>query len=651
MIANMDKISIVGLNQEKEKILNLLMMYGAVEVTETELEELTSVQDDGVDTTIRQLEENIGIAKKVLEYLGRLDTRKKPLFFQKRQIGLKNFNENLLLPTGVLGDIFKTNRYIESSNQLKSERNKIRADISLLEPWKSYSLPLDFTGTKSTQALLGTIPKESGTDFTAALQELGAAVTQIFENDKELGLSVIFHNSDETEITAYLRECGFSKAEIGREHNTVQQKIESLQKLAEEKEREILGLTKTLTDIAVTKDTFEIVYDYMNLKLQRCQEQKKLFGTQRCFLLTGWIVEEKADRVIRKLNEEFTVHIETRKPEKGEQYPILLKNNKLVRPFEIITKMYSLPIPGGLDPNPAMAPFFFLFFGIMLGDAGYGILLSLITAILLKKYKFEGAMDSMMRLMFLCGISTIFWGAMFGSWFGDLFAVLGKATGIEWFSNVKAWWFNPLEGSNVVKLLIFSFAMGGIHIAWGMALKAWILIKQGKWLDAVFDVGFWYCVLGGLVLMLLGINPIGTYLAAGGAVGLILTQGRSQKNIIMKFFSGIASLYDVTGYLSDILSYSRLLGLGLSTAVIAQVVNTMGSLAGFNLGGIIVFILVFLLGHTFNIAINTLGTYVHTSRLQYVEFFGKFYEGGGKEFTPLAIRTKYITLKEEETRS
>ena len=287
----------------------------------------------------------------------------------------------------------------------------------------------------------------------------------------------------------------------------------------------------------------------------------------------------------------------------------------------------------------------------MLGDAGYGILLSLITAILLKKYKFEGAMDSMMRLMFLCGISTIFWGAMFGSWFGDLFAVLGKATGIEWFSNVKAWWFNPLEGSNVVKLLIFSFAMGGIHIAWGMALKAWILIKQGKWLDAVFDVGFWYCVLGGLVLMLLGINPIGAYLAAGGAVGLILTQGRSQKNIIMKFFSGIASLYDVTGYLSDILSYSRLLGLGLSTAVIAQVVNTMGSLAGFNLGGIIVFILVFLLGHTFNIAINTLGTYVHTSRLQYVEFFGKFYEGGGKEFTPLAIRTKYITLKEEEARS
>ena len=155
-------------------------------------------------------------------------------------------------------------------------------------------------------------------------------------------------------------------------------------------------------------------------------------------------------------------------------------------------------------------------------------------------------------------------------------------------------------------------------------------------------------LLGGITLWLTGFSVVGQYLTIGGAVGLVLTQGRSSKNIAGKFFGGLSSLYDVTSYMSDILSYSRLLGLGLSTAVIGQVVNTMGSLGGFQFVGILMFAIVFVIGHVFNLLINTLGSYVHTSRLQYVEFFGKFYEGGGREFLPLKRQTKYVTIAADD---
>ena len=193
-------------------------------------------------------------------------------------------------------------------------------------------------------------------------------------------------------------------------------------------------------------------------------------------------------------------------------------------------------------------------------------------------------------------------------------------------------------------LLLWSFVFGGVHLFTGMAVKAYMMIKDGHWLDAVFDVGFWYVFLIGLVLLFLA-PSVGKVMAIGGALGLILTQGRGEKNIFMRLGKGVFSLYDVTGYLSDVLSYSRLLALGLSTGVIAQVVNTMGKLTGNSAIGIIFFVIILLVGHTFNLAINTLGAYVHSSRLQYVEFFGKFYTGGGQAFRPLARRTKYITIK------
>ena len=335
-----------------------------------------------------------------------------------------------------------------------------------------------------------------------------------------------------------------------------------------------------------------------------------------------------------------------RDPEEGDEVPVLTQNNSVVYPFESITEMYSLPDYKGVDPTKYFAFFYAMFFGIMLSDAGYGIVIALACFIVLRKFALEGMTYKMIKMFFYCGLSTILWGALFGGWFGDFFQVAAKVIfGKE--ITIPALWFNPID--DPTRLLIWSLVFGVIHIFLGMAIKAGMLIKEGKWLDAVFDVFSWYLVILGAAMWLGGssisealVKP-GMYMAIAGAAILLLTGGRNKKGF-GKVIGGFSSLYDITSYLSDILSYARLLALGLATGVIAQVVNLMGSLAGGGIAGALVLLFAFIIGHTFNLAINALGAFVHSSRLQYIEFFGKFYEDGGEEFDPFRKNTKYVRL-------
>lgn len=345
---------------------------------------------------------------------------------------------------------------------------------------------------------------------------------------------------------------------------------------------------------------------------------------------------------------EFYYNIE--EPDPDEEVPILLHNNGVVTAFEGVTSMYSLPARHDIDPTAILAPFYFIFFGLMLSDAAYGIILSVGCAIILKKYKLEGTMYRMFKMFFYCGISTFIWGALFGGWFGDFFTVAARTMfGVDFAINPI--WFNPLE--EPMKLLIFSLILGGIHIFVGMGVQAYMYIRDGHPLDALFDIGLWYLLLIGLVLFGFGgslipsLVPVGKYMAIVGTVGILVTGGRKKKGL-GKITGGLGSLYGITSYLSDVLSYSRLLALGLATGVVAQVINTLGSLAGGGIVGSIVLIVVFLAGTVFNIAINALGAFVHSCRLQYVEFFGKFYTGGGREFRPFERKTKYVKILEED---
>ena len=298
----------------------------------------------------------------------------------------------------------------------------------------------------------------------------------------------------------------------------------------------------------------------------------------------------------------------------------------------------------------------------MLSDAAYGAIVSIVCGTLILKFPRMGkGMKTSIQLFFWCGISTLFWGVMFGGYFGDVINVVSK-TFFGHEVGIPALWFVPLD--EPMRLLIYSMLFGVIHLFVGLGLKGYMCIRDKKYMDFFCDVVLWFMLLCGLLIMLIPselfgsiaqmtivfppvVNTLGKVLAIAGAVGILLMSGRDKKNVGLRLALGAYDLYNISGWLSDVLSYSRLLALGLATGVIASVVNQMGSMGGKSVLGVILFIFAFIVGHTFNIAINLLGAYVHTNRLQFVEFFGKFYEGGGRAFNPFKENTKYADIKED----
>ena len=290
-----------------------------------------------------------------------------------------------------------------------------------------------------------------------------------------------------------------------------------------------------------------------------------------------------------------------------------------------------------------MVPFYVTFFAFIMGDAVYGILIALGCFLGLKLLKPKGTMRQMLTLFFYCGLGTIVAGVLMGGWLGDAVpafteAVLGKRV------NLPPLWFNPME--EPMKMLIFSMVLGGIQILTGMAVAAWRQIRQGDYLGALCDTGGWYLIFAGAGLAVAGIG-LGQRIALAGVLILLLLGGRDKKGL-GRITGGLGKLYSITGFVSDLLSYSRIMALGLSGAVVGSVVNKMGAMGGQGLKGALIFIVVAVIGHTFNIAISVLGAYVHTSRLQYIEFFGRFYEDGGRSMHPLKTKTKYVEVIEED---
>jgi len=261
-----------------------------------------------------------------------------------------------------------------------------------------------------------------------------------------------------------------------------------------------------------------------------------------------------------------------------------------------------------------------------------------------------------------CGISTIFWGVMFGSYFGDLVDVISE-TFFGHKVSIPPLWFFPVN--EPMRMLVFSLLLGIIHIFAGLGIKFYICVRKKDYKSLLYDVVFWYVLLITLIIILLstqmiidifgvdlGISSVAVkvcgVLAVIAAIGITLTNGRESRNPFKRFLKGLYALYGISGYLSDVLSYSRLLALGLATGVICNVINKMaGMTASAGVIGIVPFIVIVVLGHALNLGINALGAYVHTNRLQYVEFFGKFYEGGGRKFMPFCVKTKYYKFKEE----
>ena len=370
--------------------------------------------------------------------------------------------------------------------------------------------------------------------------------------------------------------------------------------------------------------------------------------------MTGYIPEKYADKFIKEFEGKFTCAISVYDLAEDEDAPVLLSNDGFAAPVEGITEMYALPGKHDIDPTSVMSFFYYFFFGMMLSDAGYGLVMVIGCALALKFMHLEDKMRKTLKMFLYCGISTVFWGAMFGSWFGDIVQVVAREFFGKEIGSI-ALWFEPLN--DPIKLLLYCFAFGIVHLFVGVGANFYNQWRQGNKWDAIFDSIPVYltvlgiCPMGASILTTVPpiLSQIGGYVAIAGVVLLVLTQGRSSKTIVGRLGGGLYALYNTaTGYLSDILSYSRLLALGLATGCIASVINLIGTMPENLTVKAIMLVVVFIIGHLLNLAINVLGAYVHTDRLQFVEMFSKFYSGGGKAFKPLTVNSKYYKFKEEQ---
>lgn len=650
----MKKVGVIGLDTKKEQLISDLMELGVVQITDQNarmaLDEWKNLgaDKDGDEDLVMSLDAGINRATLALDTLEKYSTEKGPLFKTRRAVKKNDFSAILKNRVKIHKDLDYVHGLNDQLHRLREQINKKNADLIALRPWVIYDLPLDNDETKYTTVNLGVVP--STVDVEKLSQRVGevseaVSLKEIFRDKDLIYFVVIIMKENQEDVMTVLKQHGYTPTPFKGFRGTAKENLEIITGEVGELQDKVNEIIDKISKAYKLKDGIECLCDELVIERDRAKIKSSMLKTKRTFNLEGW-VPEKCISAVSEVLEENQCCYAYRDPKDNEEVPILVSNGGFAEPFEAITEMYSLPSYKGFDPTSIFSIFYAMFFGIMLSDAGYGLVIAAACFIVLKKYPLEGMTHKMIKMFFFCGISTVFWGAMFGGWFGDFIQVAAKVM-FNKDVTVSPVWFNPLE--DPVKLLIFSLLFGVVHLFIGMGINAYMLIKRGKLMDAVFDVFSWYLVIVGGGMWLAGgsvaqglVEP-GKYITIAGALILLLTGGRNKKGI-GKVTGGLGSIYNVTGYMSDILSYSRLLALGLATGVIAQVVNTMGSLAGSGLFGTIVLLIVFVIGHTFNLAINALGAFVHSSRLQYIEFFGKFYEDGGDEFMPFRKNTKYVRI-------
>ena len=666
----MKRISIYALKNRRKQILELIQRRGVVEIDDRKADETVFAKMDTVPAKSR-FENNAAALQSALDALDKLEPPEKSLFASlngRDAIPLSKYQETADGAGELLKIASRINTLWKKCADNRAEILRLQTQIRALEPWMKLDISMRTISTPTTSVFTGSFPVEYTEETLRAKIAEGApdvdgVVVEILSASPQQTCAFLMcHISQGLKLETYLRSIGFtypaepSKVPPAERVDILNRRIAALQKEIDENEAEIRTHKNRREDLLYT-------IDYFTMRTEQYDVLGRLWQSPHVFLITGYIPAENTEALKAELTTTQEAYVELCDPSDADDVPVKLKNNKFAAPVEGVLESYSMPGKHEIDPSGIMAVFYYFLFGMMLSDAGYGLVMVLGCGIILHKFKnMEEGLRKTLTMFLYCGISTIFWGILFGSFFGDAITVIAKT-----FFNtdivIPPLWFTPVD--EPMRLLLFSFLVGIIHLFAGLGAQFYQLAKQGKWLDAIYDVVFWYLLVGGAIIYLLSMQmfadmvalsftlpaSVGTagIIAAGiGAVGIVLTSGRSSKSIGKRFLKGLYGLYGVSSYLSDILSYSRLLALGLATGVIASVFNQMGAMPGNNQLGVIIFIFAFVVGHTLNIGINVLGAYVHTNRLQFVEFFGKFFEGGGRKFAPFTTKTKYFKITEEK---
>ena len=663
-VSTMRKLTVFAPKEQADALIRRLMRLRCVQVRQVEESE-GQLERVACDAQRAAAERRLAAVTEALEMLAGYSSRK-GLVQTRNQLDIEKFMAERY--DAATEAVQQTLTIKQRQNECNAEITALTGRMHTLAPWLTYSLPLEMDATRSCEIILGALPaKTKMNDMRAALDEYCAEIESVFSDDDGEYVAVICHKADAVGVQRVLAERGFIKASLKEYAALPREEYEACSKRVSELQTELAQIKMTLYGLASKQDDVEALWDVENSAVTAALTKQKLAQTGYCVMLEGWAPLARVDKIAQAL-QDAECAFEFEEPEEGEEPPVLLRNNKFAANFEWVVGMYSYPKYGTYDPTMIMSIFYFLIFGLMFADVGYGVLLTLGGFLIPPIIKMRDGLRRTFNMFGYCGIACTVCGVIFGGWFGDLpYAVMVNVLGlyestdaaiaaIPFFNGLQLSlggdpiMLNPL--SNPMTFLVISLAMGAIHLLAGMIVKFVLLCKDKHVFAAIFDVGSWLIIFAGIGVVFLH-KIAGIVMIALGVLMIVCTAGRSAKNPIMKFFKGLLGLYDAINYAADLLSYSRILALGLASAVIAQVINMVGTVFGSMIGGlfdnmivdvlirILVLLVVALIGHTVNMALNVLGSFVHTSRLQYLEFFGKFFEDGGEAFTPVTPSDRY----------
>ena len=635
----MKHLRLLGMESEREALLKAMQDMECVEISSIDGSEeaLKSGFAKPDDKALMSAQEASRAYRTALASLDRFAPEKKGMFRKRQGVSRAAFfsaesEENARTAAETI------NKDTRRLGEIESERTKNEALRATLAPWLTVDASLG--GADGALAVFfGTAGLNVTDDALKALADSldGLLTWQQASSDRPLRyLLVMCHGSVKERALSALRDLGFSTVSFRGMTGTAKENDKALAENLAALEKERQEIEQRIAGLGGKRETLLEASDRAAIALRREEAKSRLVGTDKVFLLEGWLPADRC-AALEKALEPFTCAIETREPTEDEypQVPVQLKNNKLTRPLNMVTEMYSLPAYGTLDPNPLMAPFFILFYGIMMADMGYGLLMMIASVIISKKYRPKGTSGELFSLLGLCGISTFIMGALTGGFFGDfltqLVAIVSPGTV---FALPKL--FDPLD--DLTMILIGSMALGMVQIVTGMVISLIEKCKRKKFLDAFFEEITWWIVFIGIALLALGKGAAVLYVGCALVLLGPIVQGKGWGRLTGVF----GSLYNhVTGYFGDILSYTRLMALMLAGSVIAQVFNMLAAMPG----NVIAFIIISMLGNAMNFGLNLLGCYVHDLRLQCLEFFNKFYVDGGKPFRPMTLDTEYVDLQ------
>ena len=635
-IVKMKKFKLFALEKDRKSLLKELQKFSYVHFVKTK-EDDESLKEIELNQDMTIIKEKSQKVKWMLNYFSKLFPKE-----TKKEIDESSIKETLFVLVEQQASKYDFSNDYENLANISGEIDSNKEEIANLETYrKELSKWLNIKESlgnlkafKTAKFFLGTVAKKNFEPLKDKLRNFEHTyIEEISDESSQVNIMLLTSNTEEKELKNELKTYSFTETNFDfdtsftDEYEKTKNREEELKKANEKLKEKVEKLLKLIPKLLIQKE-------YLDNALMRETVVSNFKATDTVNVIEGYIpldMEEEFKKIVNK-NSNKSNYLEITEVDKDdEEVPILLKNSGITGLFASITQMYALPKYNEIDPTAILSIFYWIFFGMMVADFAYGLILFILSGLALMFGKFDENKKKFLKFFFALSFSTMIWGLLYGSAFGDLIKLPTQV----------------LDSSkDFMSIFILSIIFGAIHLVIALGIKAYILIKNGHFMDVIYDVFLWYLTLTSLIILLLagrfGLSEFtkNIFIACAviGMLGIVVFGARDAKTLVGRIGGGLYSLYGITSYIGDFVSYLRLMALGLAGGFIASAINIIVKmLVSKGILGIILGIVVFTLGQSFNIFLSFLSSYVHTSRLTYVEFFSKFYEGGGKAFKKFRV--------------